>query len=151
MAKQTPVAYAEGTLGVHDVYEQSLEAHKQLEAALGLYADAAASIREINGAIEAREYDLVAAHRGENPDISLSALDRWLKDQRHADDSLRELRDDLLNKQADSDSAHVNIEKYKYRLRVLSARMNELGGLLNFFASAKMAAQKRPEPSQSDS
>lgn len=147
-----PIEYAEEMLRVHAVHADAEAAHTALETALDHYAKSAQLIREITASIETREYDLVAEHRGANPDISQAALDRWLKEQVHADDTLKELHADLRTAQDHQAQEHADVEKNKYRLRVLSARMNELGGLLTFYAAAKyVAAQKRPEPSTSDS
>lgn len=152
MGKQNPIAYAEDTLNVHGVHSEASQAYAALEEALDQYTELGRVIREVTDAIETREYDLVAAHRGENPDISQAALDRWLKEQVHKDETLSDLHRDLRTAQDGQAAKHAEVDKNKYRLRVLTARMNELGGLLTFLAAAKYATvQQRPEPATSDS
>jgi len=143
VTRQTPVDYAEGTLGVHDVYEQAQEAHTALRSALDTYAAEAKRIRQANDGVEQREHDLAAELRGETPDMSQEALKRALKDAHRTDETLVSMRKVLHDAQGKQEDAHAAIESNKYRLRVLSARMNELGGLLSFFASAKNAAAQR--------
>jgi chromosome segregation ATPase len=143
MSKKNPVAYAEEDLGVHAAYRDAREAQEALDAALDTYASCAATIRSVHDSIDQRKYELANQVRGEKHDISQTALDRALKDFERTDDELISLRTQLMERQDEQEVAHAAITKNKYRLRVLSARMNELGGLLAFLASAKNAAAQR--------
>jgi predicted nucleic acid-binding Zn-ribbon protein len=141
-------AYAEDTLGVHDVYEQAQEAHGSLESALDAYAAQASIIRSTHDAIEQREYELASALKAYDPSMSQEALKRALRDAQRTDDELVSLRIALHSAQAEQEKAHALVETNKYRLRYLSARLNELGGLLAYYASVKMGSRPSPAATQ---
>lgn len=145
MSDKNPVSYAERTLGVHEVYDEAIAAHTALSKALTDYADQAAAIRGMHDAAEQREYTLALELREQFPDMSNAALDRAIKDMRRSDEDLKAIRANLFEAQSLQEQAHAEIEKNKYRLRVLSARLNELGGLLAFYAAAKV--ERRTQPS----
>jgi hypothetical protein len=141
--KQTPVDYAEDVLGVHAVATEADDVHAALASHLAVHATAASTIRSLNDRIDAREFELAGEIRSEHPDISQTALERAIKDARQSDDVMRGLRRELRDVQSEQDLAQADIERNKYRLRVLSARMNELGGLLAFYGAAKVSATQR--------
>ena len=140
MSKKNPVQYAEDDLGVHAVYADAREAQEALDAALDKYSQCASVIRSVHDSIDQRKFELASQIRAEKHDISQNALDRALKESERSDEQLIALRSQLLEKQDEQEVAHAVIEKNKYRLRVLSARMTELGGMLAYLASAKNAA-----------
>lgn len=137
--KMTPVNYAEDVLNVHGVYKEAEEAHTDLEQALSSHVDAQALVREIANSIEDREHDLAIELRGDNPDLSQSAFERLVKDKIREDDRLKKLRSDMREALSRRDEAEQKIEGRKYHLRILEARMKELGGLLTFYASVKQS------------
>jgi hypothetical protein len=144
-AKQTPVDYAEQVLDVHHVYDEASGAFEDLDAALIAYTAAAQELRSLNSRIEEREYQLAEMARVERPDISQAALDRLVKDSRHDDQPLRAIYADQRRAHDEQALADADIQRSKYRLRVLTARMNQLGGLLTFYAAAKATALPQPK------
>jgi predicted nucleic acid-binding Zn-ribbon protein len=143
MTRSTPVSYAENELKVHAVHDDALAAHETLTGALDEYAAASRTIRSTHEAIERREHVLASDIKGGDPGMSQEALKRALKDAQHTDDELVSLRAALHQAQDRQNNSYAVIEREKYRLRVLSARMNELGGLLSFYAAAKTAAAQQ--------
>lgn len=143
MAKKSPVDYAEDDLGVHEVYEDAQGVNAALGTALDDYKEQAKRIRQANDTIEQREYELAGELKGEQPDISQEALKRAIREAHQTDETLVQMRKVLNSAHGKQEDAHARIEHSKYRLRVLSARMNELGGLLAFLAAAKSAAARQ--------
>lgn len=141
--KKSPLAYAEDDLGVHEVYEEAQEAHEALKGALDTYAEQAKRIRQANDSVEQREFELAGEYRGQQHDMSQEALKRAIREAHRTDETLITMRKVLHDAQGKQEDAHAAIEQNKYRLRVLSARMNELGGLLAFLGAAKAASAQR--------
>jgi hypothetical protein len=132
-----PRNYAENDLGVHRVYEDTDQPLADLNEALDEYAKQSQRIRQANDRIEQTEYELASDLRGESPDLSQEALKRALKEKHRTDEQLVSMRGVIMDAQHKQEQAHARAEMAKYRLRVLSARMNELGGLLAFYAAVK--------------
>lgn len=131
------VDYAENTLDVHGVYEQAQEAEVELRDALAQVTDMAHTLRRIADETEHREFELACDIRAEHHGISQEALKRELRESHFTDEQLSQLRDDRLQAQHYHDEASERVQVAKYRLKVLTARMAELGGLLNFYAATK--------------
>jgi len=142
VSKQSPVTYAEDTLGVHTVYSDAQDVHEELDKNLGIYATQAKRIRQANDAIDQREFDLAGELKAEDPSLSIEGMKRAIKDAHRTDETLNKMRKVLYDAQGKQEDAYAESETCKYRLRVLSARMNELGGLLAFLAAAKSAAAR---------
>lgn len=131
------VDYAERDLGVHAIHADSEQPLADLDAALNVYREQAARIRRAHDGIDRREHELASDLRASDGNVSQEAIKRHLKEQHQTDDFLCQMRDVLRDAQSKQEEAHAVIELSKYRLRVISARMNELGGLLAFYAAAK--------------
>lgn len=139
--KATPVTYAEDNLGVHEVYNNSMAAHDDLNASLGDHAREAKELRRLHDEVDTREYELATEVRASDPTISQEALKRAIRDAQQTDESIIALRRSIRDAQDRQEDAQALVEMNKYRLRVLSARMNELGGLLAFYAAVKSSSK----------
>jgi hypothetical protein len=141
LTKQNAVTYAEDTLGVHVVWEeaqQRIEAHGlATEGALRAKRD----IRDIEERITDREAEITSDERGANPDMKITAFKEHLK-VAFANDSVHQaLVAELANSQNVRDGHDADMRHHELGIRALTARMTELGGLLEFYAAAK-----RPKP-----
>ena len=70
-----PVAYAEDTLGVHEILEGVIAAREKLDKEiLTTWANARDAKRKAESDLEDREMELVISERGKHPDISETAF-----------------------------------------------------------------------------
>lgn len=144
MSKKDPVHYAEDDLGVHNIYDEA-RAHfddhsyytKQVES-LNL------QIRDIKTQIEDREREVVSDERAKQLDLSKTAFGEHLKEVLKADESLRAMRGDLSALEAERSNCELNLKNLSLGIQLRSARMEELGGLLYFYAVCKGVAASGP-------
>lgn len=135
--------YAEETLGVHGVYYESRQVWANLNTSLNELTALRNERSDIQEKLADRRADLVAEERGKHPDMAVTRFEEHVKMQDRRDDEMRALRMSLSKLNGDI-VAHENIvEGLKAGMRVLSGRMNELGGLLTFLASLKDAETSR--------
>lgn len=133
-----PVKYAEGTLGVHDVWEESQKRMTRLETALAERSEGVTAIRRLKSAIADRERDLTSDLTAEHADAKTATeRNRLVKEGLRADARLQDLRSELDELQATQDLLDGEVKLHETGLHVLAARMSELGGLLQFYAGAR--------------
>lgn len=144
--------YAEQTLGVHSVHDE-LVSH--LETLDGLYNDldkAQDRRRSLVELVADAEADLLSEERGKHPDMSATGMDQHLKAAKRKNPVLRKLRDQLNEVQSEIQGLEYDVDLTKAHVRVKSARMEELGGYLNYLAAVKqaetIAKQTKPKESQ---
>lgn len=132
-----PVKYAEDTLGVHSVWEEArrrLDHHDQLTHNL---AQCHVGLRSLRSEIAERELEITAKAHELWPNVSGTERARLLKVGLAQDDALRSLRDAERTLLSAQDSLELDKHHHEQGIRVLSARMVELGGLLQFYASVR--------------
>ncbi len=137
MAKANPVEYAEETLGVHAVYEEAVERLAKHEAAKTAYLTSLGGIRYAEQQIESREAEIVSEQRGEHPDMGIQEFKLHVKTVGAGDDRMQELSSALTEEKANRDESEQDMRHHELGVRALTARMQELGGLLDFYAAAK--------------
>lgn len=140
-----PVSYAEDVLGVHAVWveaDERLAAHGKL---VRERADLHKQIRTIKTRIVDRETDLTVDAPSAFPDASATERTRLLKVAFHKDAALQDMRAEEDDLQATLDMIDADVRHHETGLRVLSARMEELAGLLHFYASARSKSHTQTE------
>lgn len=141
-----PIKYAEQELGVHEVYDRAQAAQQRFAKFIVTLNETNNAIRHIHEMMDDREQEVVAEQRAANPDMSTTAFKEHMKEVVQQDETMRDFRKDLMEKQNSRDTAETSVEAAKYAMRVEAARLNELGGLLNFYAATKYATtQKRQD------
>lgn len=138
----TPVTYAEEQLRVHHEYEEAIALAKHLSGTEEALASVGSNVRRLRSLIEEREYELAIEARVNDPDLSQRAIERIVDQSKYTDEKLRNLRSELAPCIDRQEDIRTQIESLKYTLRVKTARLNSLGGLLNFYAAATMASRK---------
>jgi hypothetical protein len=136
-----PVDYAEQTLGVHTVYEEAqkrLDLHGQLT---GQIAALNAAIRADKDNLAARESTLVAEHGAHTAGMSKTAAKEYMKAIIESDPEVERIRDRLAEHESDRAVMDADLRHHAAGLQMLTARMHELGGLLEFYAAAKRTTQ----------
>lgn len=143
-ARNKSIAYAEDTLGVHEIYAEVIDLENKLRGESGgllrQVALAESQVRLIEKDITERTIELRIESRGDNPDMSATAFEAHLKVVIASDEKLLKLNDDLemAKQSADMIAAEAREVELAHRSRV--ARLNMLGGYLQYLAAAKASA-----------
>lgn len=131
------VQYAENTLGVHTPWSEAQTRLASHDSYTTAEVGAAALIRLLKDQIADYEAEVVSQWRADEPSLSATAFKQYVKDRLGVDTNWRKLRDDLTAHEVARDAAEAGRRHEEQGLRVLSARMEELAGLLHFYAAAK--------------
>lgn len=142
MAKQNPVEYAEGTLGVHQVWDEANDRLVAHEVVKDRYLASLSGIRYVEQQIATREGEIVAEQRGEHPDMKIMEFKQHIAAVMATDEKAVELNTSLAEEKDIRDAAKADMQHHELGLQALTARMNELAGLLEFYAAAKQAASR---------
>lgn len=135
------VAYAEDTLGVHEILEGVIAAREKLDKEiLTKWANARDAKRKAESDLEDREMEIVSAERGKHPEMSEAAFSRHLKEVLFKDDVWRRIRDHIRSLADDIDGTEVDRKLCERDIEIGCARMNELGGYFMYLAAAKAAS-----------
>lgn len=133
------LAYAEVTLGVHLCYDAAVLAHSQLDEVVTDLDKAHDQRRTITEQVADREADLLIAERGKHSDMSATALDQHMKTVKRKDTMLTELRNQLNIVQGSINGLEYDSDMLKLRIKIEVARMEELGGYLQYLSAIKQA------------
>lgn len=139
MGRRNPVSYAETDLGVHEVYSQLQEVDANVETFRKQLLDLTISKRELASRIEDREGQISDEQRAANLECSQAAFERLLKDAIRLDPVHKEMRVQYLELSFEVDRAEMELEIGRARQRTLRVRIEELAGLLRFYAAGKEA------------
>jgi hypothetical protein len=135
-------AYAEGTLGVDRVYDSANAALEAMGTAKDRALLASTKRRRLDSNIADREADLASDERASNAELSATAFEKHIKAVFHADEELRDLRAQRDSLVAEYERAEADAEIARMTARVEAARLEELGGLLHFYAAVKQSARQ---------
>lgn len=142
------VAYAEDQLGVHLIHESAKIARKEFDAVSRGIADKKTRKRELESRIQDREMELAEEERIKHVDMSQAAMERKLKVVFHNDRELRILRNVLLETNAEIDLAEYELRGIEADIKIAVARLQELGGYLNYLAAIKQAELAKRQEKQ---
>lgn len=144
MTKVDPVTYAENTLGVHRVFEEA-------ERRFALHAEASENvtrtqdeIRALKAQVEEREIEIVSDERAKEHGLSKTAFGDHLKEVLREDPDLRALRSKISNLEGMRNDYEQQVKHHQLGVQLASARMQELEGLLSFYAACKLANAVHP-------
>lgn len=137
-----PVAYAEDTLGVHAVYDETRDRLSQHADAKDRYLTALKAVRELKGSMAEREAEITSDERGKNPDMKITAFKQHVAATCEQDSVYAAYADELAAEEANRDTAEQDMRHHELGVRALTARMYELGGLLEFYSAAKRSTNK---------
>lgn len=132
------VSYAEDVLNVHEVWreaEDRLALHKQ---ALDDRRQVRAEVRALQRKIADREADVAIDVRGKAlGSEAKTELDRRTKQAIHDDPALQDMRAEMDDLKATEDMHDSEVKHHELGCNVLRGRMEQLGGLLHFYAAAR--------------
>lgn len=135
-----PVTYAERELGVHDVWERHNTAIEKLTEAQRDLVAAERRLRFLKERATDREYEIITECDAFLGEMAVSARNAAIKRMTHDDTAMRNIRSDIEDAEGLKADASVSVRTCEMDLRGISARMEELAGLLRFYAAAKEQA-----------
>lgn len=139
MSVSKALQYAETNLGVHACYQAAKDAHEALDDILNALDKAQDNRRILVDDIADREAELLIEERGKHPDQSATWLDQHMKQVKRKDEKLRDLRSMMNEAQARISGLEYDVDIQKHRIKIETARMEELGGYLHYLAAIKQA------------
>lgn len=139
-----PVVYAERTLGVHIPWEQSQALLVERDELSRQLVTLRGTVRNLKTILEDRTMEIRsdAPSHPEWPAKGVQEREKFVKVLIFLDESVQETNSNIEDAQEKLDSADARIKQIEVSLHVLTARMNELSGLLHFYAAAKAAEDR---------
>ena len=141
------VKYAEDSLGVHSVYREAQRLAIDAETCrrnIALHRRAKVAAEESYTDVELA---FIADCRADNPDLSQTAFDKFVKAAIHKNPELRKLRSSLAELRFQEETMEAGLRKIQADLDIATARMGELGGYLHYLAELKRAETASTGPS----
>lgn len=149
-SKPKAIGYAEDVLGVHTTYAEARSVIAQLREAYEELTLAKAERRTLVLSAQEYETEVVEEVYRTSSDASVSAIERSIKRVIANDDFLIRNREEQSSMTSRVDAAEHRVRVLTAESQVLAARINEIGGYLNFLAAAKLAhANTASQTSQS--
>lgn len=140
--------YAEDKLGVNKVYEGAQAARTGLDNTLTEISELRDKKRALTASLQDKEMLLSADEWDKHPDMSAARMATHIKTVYANDDEIREMREVLAKVSGDIEGLEFDKEIHETDIRVAVARMQELGGYLNYLAAIKQSEysnRSRPE------
>lgn len=123
---------AERELKLNEVYENALDAKNVLAEAVAALATLRSEKREFEMALAEREADVAQETWAENSDLPVTRLDKLVKVNVQSDQMAKVLRIKINQLSLEIDSREGMKSVAEADIRISTARMNELQGMLNF-------------------
>lgn len=134
-----PVTYAETVLGVHEVFKYAEVLHDELVNRQLELEEAQKLKRQMADGVEQAEIALIIQKRGENSELSQTAFEKRIKEWMFQDKIVQQTRRHLSDSTSKVEYQEHLVRAVELKLKIQIARMNELGGYLQYLAAAKLA------------
>jgi len=121
--------------GINDAAEAALVALSEAHDRIAASAKDKRSFVEMMDTIE---LDIMTRERAAQPELSQAAFERHIKPVLHSDSRLRDLRARVDEATAEHERANLDARLQERTILVKSSRMQELAGVLTFYASVKV-------------
>lgn len=138
------LSYAEDTLGVHTVYEEAVAFQEALKTFLKELDELKSQKRNMTRLLDDRKMDLISDHRAKHPEQSQAAFDNHMKTVFHRDDSIAQCKLEISVIESSLDRKGSEVHLAEQNLKILIARMEELGGYLHYLGVLKASASNKP-------
>ena len=134
--------YAEEVLGVHKIFDEVREELVKMDDQLTRLDKAQDDRRILEDQYADREVELISEMRGIHPNMSDTRFKSEWKGWERRDSELNRLRREINVAKSDVQGAEIELELCRVRLRVGCARMEEMGGYLNYLAAVMNKAEQ---------
>lgn len=135
---KNPVKYAEEDLGVHTTYQELLDLEVALRASHEKLRTYLTAKRALVTSVIDREMEVTSDERG-RVDISQTAFDKHIKSVLNGEPALRALKEQLAVAERAIDETEHSIREIELQMKNRQARLRQLGGYLEYLATAKQA------------
>lgn len=137
MTVKQALRYAEEELGVHSIYNETLELHRHLEALYQTRAGLETESRKLVTELERRKMEIVTNRLASFGDESIAAHERGVRIDLSQDKVYQELVDRSNEIMSHRDAVAATISGAENNLKAHLGRMKILGGFMEFCASIK--------------
>jgi hypothetical protein len=139
------IQYAEGNLGVHQVFERVEQQLGDLDSTLVELDKAQDRKRDLNENYADREVELIEEMRTVHVSYSDTRFNAEMKNWKRQDSRLMQINAEVNKVLSEIQGLEYDADLLKLRIRAGSARMEELGGYLHYLAAVKQAAQTQAD------
>ena len=129
--------YAENQLGVHEVYQGTLKDLTDLDSTVGTLDKLHDQKRELNEHLLDREVELIDEMRSVHYTMSDTRFNTEMKKWKRKDAKLMAIQLDINKLTSEIQGLEYDADIMKLKIRTGCARLEELGGYLNYLASVK--------------
>jgi hypothetical protein len=136
------IDYAESQLEVNSTWQRAKQVQLEASEAIFKLAELRNEKRAIENSMSNVEMTLAIYERGKHSDMSAAAMDKHLKAEIHSNKEHASLRSKLSTLHNAIDATEAKRSSYESELRILVARMTELGGYLTYLAAVKTFNEK---------
>lgn len=123
------------------MWDDARTAMDNLHDALERETNATKQIRQLRDQINDREHQIVTGSRPAFIELSETAWNKKAKELFHDDPNLKELRQKIRDEEAKHDQAQADVKYCTTDCQMFASRMDELSGLLNFYAASKLVTR----------
>lgn len=141
--------YAEDKLGVHSVYETAQKARNDLDTILTSLSEARDTKREVELRLSDAEMEVANDEWAKHSDMAVTRMEKHLKVALTNNDAVRELREQHVKAVNDIDGLEYDKLMAETDIRIAVARLQELGGYLQYLAVIKLQAAKPEKQTES--
>lgn len=139
------LTYAEETLAVHKVWNETQSQLSDLDKTLAELDKAQDRKRELNEQYADREVELASEMRGVHVSMSDTRFKSEWKGWERTDDKLNAIRVELNKVLSEIQGLEYDMDLLKLSIKAGSARLEELGGYLHYLAAVKLGTQNQAE------
>lgn len=141
--------YAEDNLGVHQVWLDAQAAREKLDSLLTLLSESRDHKRDLELQLHDREMQVASDEYGKHPDMAQTRMDKHLKQALSQDAGWRAFRAEISRMTGEIEGLEYDKAVIETDIKIAVARLQELGGYLQFLAAIKQADNsnhsKKPE------
>ena len=129
--------YAEDQLGVNKVHEGALQSRNSLDSVLTEIGELRDKKLALQASLQDKEMLLSADEWSKHPDMSAARMATHIKTVYANDDEIREMREVLAKVSGDVEGLEFDRDIHETDIRIAVARLQELGGYLQYLAVIK--------------
>lgn len=136
------IKYAEETLGIHEVFEETVEAKNKLDKILTEISEKRDQLRDKEFLLADKEMEIASDERGKHADMSATAMEKHLKIAYSNDGAVRGFREEIARLKSDIEGLEYDRSIEEHTIKIGCARMTQLGGYFQYLSVIKALANR---------
>lgn len=121
------------------MYEEALAKRNKLDETLSELSELRDKRRDLSARLNDKEMEVSADEWSKHPDMSAARMEKHVKVAYSNDDEIRGYREELAKVSGDIDGLEFDKDIFETDIRIVVARLQELGGYLQYLAAIKQA------------